>query len=144
MNWGWKIAILYGGFVTMMITLVVLSSQQDIPLVTEDYYEKDLQYETQMHRIANSKTLKEDVNVKYDAATQEIKVQFPKEIKDIEGEILCFRPSQEGIDFTINIEDLEENSTAFGTSEMLSGKWKIKITWEGDGEIYYKEAIIFI
>jgi hypothetical protein len=144
MNWGWKIAILYGGFVTMMITLVVLSSQQDIPLVTEDYYEKDLQYETQMHRIANSKTLKEDVNVKYDAAAQEIKVQFPKEIKDIEGEILCFRPSQEGIDFTINIEDLEENSTAFGTSEMLSGKWKIKITWEGDGEIYYKEAIIFI
>lgn len=144
MNWGWKIAILYGGFVTMMITLVVLSSQQDIPLVTEDYYEKDLQYETQMHRIANSKTLKEDVNVKYDAATQEIKVQFPKEIKDIEGEILCFRPSQEGIDFTINIEDLEEKSTAFGTSEMLSGKWKIKITWEGDGEIYYKEAIIFI
>lgn len=128
----------------MMITLVVLSSQQDIPLVTEDYYEKDLQYETQMHRIANSKTLKEDVNVKYDAAAQEIKVQFPKEIKDIEGEILCFRPSQEGIDFTINIEDLEENSTAFGTSEMLSGKWKIKITWEGDGEIYYKEAIIFI
>jgi hypothetical protein len=144
MNWGWKIAILYGGFVTMMITLVVLSSQQDIPLVTEDYYEKDLQYETQMHRIANSKTLKEDVNVKYDAAAQEIKVQFPKEIKDIEGEILCFRPSQEGIDFTINIEDLEEKSTAFGTSEMLSGKWKIKITWEGDGEIYYKEAIIFI
>ena len=144
MNWGWKIAILYGGFVTMMITLVVLSSQQDIPLVTEDYYEKDLQYETQMHRIANSKTLKEDVNVKYDAATQKIKVQFPKEIKDIEGEILCFRPSQEGIDFTINIEDLEEKSTAFGTSEMLSGKWKIKITWEGDGEIYYKEAIIFI
>jgi len=144
MNWGWKIAILYGGFVTMMITLVVLSSQQDIPLVTEDYYEKDLQYETQMHRIANSKTLKEDVNVKYDAATQEIKVQFPKEIKDIQGEILCFRPSQEDIDFTINIEDLEENSTAFGTSEMLSGKWKIKITWEGDGEIYYKEAIIFI
>lgn len=128
----------------MMITLVVLSSQQDIPLVTEDYYEKDLQYETQMHRIANSKTLKEDVNVKYDAAAQEIKVQFPKEIKDIEGEILCFRPSQEGIDFTINIEDLEEKSTAFGTSEMLSGKWKIKITWEGDGEIYYKEAIIFI
>jgi hypothetical protein len=144
MNWGWKIAILYGGFVTMMITLVVLSSQQDIPLVTEDYYEKDLQYETQMHRIANSKTLKEDVNVKYDAAAQEITVQFPKEIKDIEGEILCFRPSQEGIDFTINIEDLEEKSTAFGTSEMLSGKWKIKITWEGDGEIYYKEAIIFI
>ena len=144
MNWGWKIAILYGSFVTMMVTLVVLSSQQDIPLVTEDYYEKDLQYETQMRRIANSKELAEDVSVKYDAKTQQIKVQFPKEISEIEGEILCFRPSQEGIDFTLNLDNLKENATSFGTSEMLNGRWKIKITWEGDGEIYYKEAIIFI
>ena len=70
MNWGWKIAILYGSFVTMMVTLVVLSSQQDIPLVTENYYEKDLQYETQMQRIGNSKTLEKDVEVKYDLKQQ--------------------------------------------------------------------------
>ena len=92
MNWGWKIAILYGSFVTMMVTLVILSSQQDIPLVTKDYYEKDLQYETQMRRMANSKTLEEDVSVKYDLQTQKITIQFPKEISEIEGEILCFRP----------------------------------------------------
>ncbi|MFK7949855.1 MAG: FixH family protein [Saprospiraceae bacterium] len=144
MNWEWIIAILYGSFVTMMVTLVVLSSQQDIPLVTEDYYEKDLQYETQMQRIANSKELNEDVSVKYDAKTQQIKVQFPKEMSGIEGEILCFRPSQEGIDFTLSLDDLEENATTFGTSEMLNGRWKIKITWEGDGEIYYKESTIYI
>lgn len=144
MNWGWKIAILYGSFVAMMITLVVLSSKQDIPLVTEDYYEKDLQYETQMHRIANSKALKTDVNVAYNQENQQIEVQFPKGIDNITGEILCFRPSQEGLDFTLNIEDLEENVTSFGTSEMLSGRWKIKITWEGDGKIYYKEATVYI
>lgn len=144
MNWGWKIAILYGSFVAMMITLVVLSSKQDIPLVTEDYYEKDLQYETQMHRIANSKALKTDVIVTYNQESQQVDVQFPKEMKEIKGEILCFRPSQEGLDFTLNIEDLEENATSFGTSEMLSGRWKIKITWEGDGEIYYKEAMVYI
>lgn len=144
MNWGWKIVILYGSFVAMMVTLVVLSSQQDIPLVTEDYYEKDLEYETQMKRMTNSKQLKEDVVVKYDAKAQEIKIQFPKEMGEIEGEILCFRPSQEGIDFTLNLEDLENNSTQFGTSEMLNGRWKIKITWEGDGEIYYKETTVYI
>ena len=93
---------------------------------------------------ADSKTLNEDVSVKYDAQTQQINVQFPKEIGKVEGEILCFRPSQEGIDFTLNIEDLEENALQFGTSEMLNGRWKIKITWEGDGEIYYKESTIYI
>lgn len=144
MNWGWKIAILYGGFVTMMMTLVILSAQQDIPLVTEDYYEKDLQYETQMHRMANSKQLEKDVEVVYNAKNKQITVQFPKEMTDLTGEILCFRPSKEGIDFTLAIDQLNDNSKAFGTSEMIAGQWKIKITWEGDGTIYYKEAIIYI
>ena len=144
MSWGYKISILYGSFVVMMVTLVVLSSQQDIPLVTEDYYEKDLVYETQMQRIANSKTLEQDVEVKYDSKQQIISVQFPKEMNDLTGEILCFRPSQEGIDFTLDIDNLEENAMTFGTSEMLNGRWKIKITWENDGEIYYKETTVYI
>lgn len=144
MSWGWKITILYSSFVAMMVTLVVLSSQQDIPMVTENYYEKDLQYETQMQRMANTKSLTEDVKVVYIAQNQQITVQFPKEMKDLTGEILCFRPSQEGIDFTLPIKDLKENSITFGSSEMIKGRWKVKITWEGDGEIYYKEASIFI
>ena len=42
MSWGWKVTILYGGFVVMMVTLVVLCTQQDLPLVTKNYYEEDL------------------------------------------------------------------------------------------------------
>ena len=52
--------------------------------------------------------------------------------------------SQEGIDFTLDIDNLEENAMTFGTSEMLNGRWKIKITWENDGEIYYKETTVYI
>ena len=54
MSWGWKITLLYGGFVTMMVTLVVLSSQQDIPLVRDDYYEHDLKYNEHLTRMGNS------------------------------------------------------------------------------------------
>ncbi|NJN77278.1 MAG: hypothetical protein HC803_02260 [Saprospiraceae bacterium] len=144
MSWGWKITILYGGFVAMMVTLVVLCTQQDIPLVTEDYYEKDLQYESHIVRVANSKQLAEDVKVVYNQKTQQVTVTFPNEMTDLKGEILCFRPSQEGLDFTLPIENLKENTLIFGTSEMLKGRWKVKIDWEGDGEIYYKETAVFI
>lgn len=144
MSWGYRIAFLYGSFVVMMVTLVVLSSQQDIPLVTEDYYEKDLVYETQMQRISNSKELEQDVEVKYDSKQEQIIVQFPKGMNNITGEILCFRPSQEGIDFTLAIEALEANAMTFGTSEMLNGRWKVKITWEDENNIYYKETTVYI
>lgn len=144
MSWGWKITILYGSFVAMMVTLVVMSAKQDIPMVTEDYYEKDLQYESHMVRVSNSANLEKDVAVVYNQKTQQITVTFPQEMTDLKGEILCFRPSQEGLDFTLNLDEMKENTITFGTSEMLKGRWKVKIEWEGDGEIYYKEIAIFI
>jgi len=144
MSWGWKITILYGSFVAMMVTLVIMSARQDIPMVTEDYYEKDLQYESHMVRVSNSANLEKDVAVVYNQKTQQITVTFPKDITDFKGEILCFRPSQEGLDFTLNLDKMEGNTLTFGTSEMLKGRWKVKIDWEGDGEIYYKEMAIFI
>ena len=41
MSWGYKIMFLYLGFVAMILTLVVMSMQQDIHLVSENYYEKE-------------------------------------------------------------------------------------------------------
>lgn len=144
MNWGWKITLLYGGFVTMMVTLVVLSSQQDIPLVRNDYYEHDLKYNEHLTRMGNSQKLTKNVAVNYDEPNGKVTLQFPEEMKSLSGEILVFRPSQEGIDFTLPIEKLENNQLTFGTSEMLKGKWKLKINWENESTAYYKEVVLDI
>lgn len=144
MNWGWKITLLYGGFVTMMVTLVVLSSQQDIPLVRDDYYEHDLKYNEHLTRMGNSQKLTENVLVDYDEPNEKVRLQFPETMENLSGEVLVFRPSQEGIDFTLPIEQLENNQLTFGTSEMLKGKWKLKINWENQGTTYYKEVTLDI
>lgn len=144
MSWGWKITLLYGGFVTMMVTLVILSSQQDIPLVRDDYYEHDLKYNEHLIRMANSQKLTKNVGVNYDESNEKITLQFPEEMTSLSGDILVFRPSQEGIDFTLPIEQLTNNTLTFGTSEMLKGKWKLKINWENESKTYYKEVTLDI
>ena len=97
-----------------------------------------------MERVANSKQLEEDVKVVYNQKTQQITVTFPNEITDLGGEILCFRPSKAGLDFKLSVDDIKDKTITFGTSEMIKGRWKIKIDWNGDGELYYKETAIFI
>lgn len=144
MSWGWKITLLYGGFVMMMVILVVLSSQQDIPLVRKDYYEHDLKYNEHLIRMANSQKLTKNVAVKYDEPNEKITLQFPEAMESLSGEILVFRPSQEGIDFTLPIEKLKNNQLIFGTSEMLKGKWKLKINWKNNSTTYYKEVVLDI
>jgi hypothetical protein len=144
MNWGWKIALLYGSFVVMMLTLVFLCTQQEIPLVTENYYEKDLNYEEHIQREANSRTLTTDIQVKYNAQSQLVTLIFPNNFEQFEGDVLVFRPSAEGEDFTLPIAVNEKKEMVFGASEMRKGFWKLKINWQGDEMIFYKEAAVVV
>ena len=121
-----------------------MSSQQDIPLVRKDYYEHDLKYNEHLIRMANNHKLTKNVVVNYDKPNGKITLEFPEEMKKLSGEILVFRPSQEGLDFTLPIEKLINNRLIFGTSEMLKGKWKVKISWENNSTTYYKEVALDI
>ena len=38
LGWGWKIAILYGVFAVLIVSLVIASNRQHFDLVTDDYY----------------------------------------------------------------------------------------------------------
>lgn len=144
MNWGWGIGLLYSGFVAMMLVMVVLSSRQDVPLVREDYYEHDLKYNDHIERVSKTKEMGAEVTVKQDAATQTVTLQFPTEMTEITGEVLCFRPSQEGLDFTLPLENLKGNQLTFRSDKMLKGRWKLKITWQNGGNLFYKELTISV
>ena len=144
MSWGWKITALYLGFVLMMSTLVYLCTQQDILLVTDNYYEKDLQYDNHILRRQNTAQLEEDVTISYKPVNHQITIQFPKGFETIDGRILFYRPSKVGLDFSLPIEVNEENIVQIHTERLLEGHWRIKINWEGDGQIFYKETIVNI
>ena len=51
-NWGWKIAILYGGFVCFMLVMVFIASNQKVELVTTNYYEEELKYQSHIDKMA--------------------------------------------------------------------------------------------
>ena len=40
MNWGHKILFLYIGFVLLVLIMVFLAYRQDVPLVSDDYYQR--------------------------------------------------------------------------------------------------------
>ena len=41
MNWGYKIIVVYAVFISGMLFLAFKSTEQNIQLVTEDYYTKE-------------------------------------------------------------------------------------------------------
>ena len=56
-NWGTGIGLFYVVFVVIMVSMVMFSARNNIDLVQEDYYEKDLNYES--FRLARENSRKE-------------------------------------------------------------------------------------
>src|SRR5664279_4484108 len=95
MNWGYKIVVVYVIFVTGMLFLVYKSSTQNIELVTEDYYAKELVYQQKIDAVKRAGLLSAPVNIKF--INHELTIYFPKDFasKKIAGDVTLYCPSDE-------------------------------------------------
>ncbi len=143
-GWGTKIAILYIGFVVLVISMVVVSMNQKIDLVSEDYYPKELVFQNQINSTNNANALLDTIANKI--TVNGVDLQFPQEFKgkNVNGKIEFFRPSDATKDFTTDIK-LDSTAHQFISSKgLISGKYKMQISWEADKKTYYSVNTIFI
>ncbi|MEM7513433.1 MAG: FixH family protein [Bacteroidota bacterium] len=144
MSWGWKITLLYLGFVSFMTMLVIGTTTTRFHLVTEDYYQKEQLVDDHFIRVKNTEKLAQPVSILYQAEPREIQISFPDEIGKVEGEILCYRPSNSDLDKTFPFSLDEEQTVRLDASNLLHGVWKIQIDWEGDGQSFFSGKVVVI
>jgi len=130
-RWGIGLFALYGVFVLFMLSLVMYVSLQDIQVVEEDYYQKDLAYQEQIDRMNRTDKLEKKLTIDFSPENGNIQVNFPVEInKDISGVIEFFRPSNSRLDFEIAIEADSLGIQEIELEPMARGYWKMKMSWK--------------
>lgn len=139
-NWGTGIALAYCLFAGTLVFVVIQSTKYDHSLVRDDYYAADLDYQQHYNKLSNSKNLAHTLAVQHRAAEQQIQVIFPKELEQISGNILFFRPSDSQQDFSVAIQADEQHQQIISTTQLQKGLWKLKIDWSANGEQFYKEV----
>lgn len=144
MSWGYRVTILTLGFVSFMTFLVIGAFRQNFDLVTEDYYGKELQFQSQIEKQKNQQALKE--NISYTFTDQSIRVKFPSDFegKKIEGTALFYRPSDATKDVNVNIGAVKEGILEVNKSQFVLGFYKIQIDYKVDGVEYYFEDALMI
>ncbi len=144
MNWGWKIVVVYGAFVVMTLSMAFFFMRQKVDLVADDYYKQEIEYQGQMDKISNAKSLENPVDISYSMENRAITLIFPGEHipKGIKGKIHFYRPSNadEDKEFEINLKDSGEQ--VIGVSSLSKGLWKLKISWTAGGEAYFDEKVV--
>lgn len=132
-------------FIALMAMMVVYSFRQDLNMVTDNYYEKDLQYQQQIEKIKNTRSLIEKPQVLYRSTDKIVSITFPERINnDIEGEIQLFRPSDHKMDKSYKISLDEYGRQLIHVSALSRGEWYVKLMWTDQHDEFYDEVKIFI
>ena len=139
--WGKGIFIFYGAFVAFMLAIVIYAAMQDFHLVERDYYQKEIEYQSQIDAINNANKLLEKPEWVINHAEKVLTFKFPESIMDniVSGEVLLYNPSGSSRDVSVNIEPDQSGLQLVSTKSLSRGLWKLKMSWEDDLQDYYLE-----
>ena len=145
MNWGLRIILLYTAFVGGMLFLVYKCTQQNIDLVSPDYYAQEIKYQEKIDRLNNSQHQDVRLAVVYAVEKDLIQITFPSSStsNNTTGEIVLFRPDNSKLDFKIPI-DIADGVQNIPTDKLSKGLWRVKSSWSTNETPYYQEEKIII
>lgn len=141
MDWGKGIVITLILFVSMMVGLVIICvKQDDIHLVTQNYYEEEIKYQDKIDQMVNANSLDYKVMV-YDSQLKKVDLKLPVGSK---GTLHFFRPSDARLDQKITFDVINLNTNGFDLTSLKPGYWRVKLTWSENGVDYFHEEKINI
>ena len=125
--------------------LLYLSAQR-IDLVTNDYYEKSIDYQDQIDRVNRTNELPTGFKIENLSTRNELILSFPSSFVDqkIAGEITLYRPSDSTMDITLPIQLNEQRTQVIRTSLLTRGLWRVKINCTVDTLEYYHEELLVL
>ncbi len=145
--WRWPvgIAVIYGSFVILLLSALVVFNMNNIELVQDDYYADQVKYQEQIDRIARAKNLQKPVKIELQHEQQAVVLQFPEFFSpdSLEGSITFYRPSSRALDYTLPLNLDQNRQQKLTVANLAKGLWKIKVAWEADGKDYYQEQTIY-
>ncbi len=139
LNWGTGIVLAIIGFMGFILYFVISMSIDDnchYDLVSDSYYQKELEYQKTINATKNAKELKENIKIK--KSSEGLKVYFPTEFnsKGITGKVSLYRPSDKRLDFEIPIS-ISNAYLLVPEKSLLGGRWNIIVSWKYKSKDYF-------
>ncbi|GHA56973.1 FixH family protein [Pontibacter akesuensis] len=134
--------VLFMGYIAMF---VYRAMNQDVDLVSTNYYEQEIKYQDHINKVGRTKAAG-DVAINYNAENNSILVQLPQSLKGqaILGTVNLFRPSDDKLDQELPLQLGRDMSQLVETAELEKGLWKVRVNFTAQDEAYFAEQTITI
>ncbi len=141
-GWGTGTAIFFAAFIVFMMVLVLLASRQGVQLVTEDYYEKELEFQDVQERMARADQLPEPL--RWELKGNTLLLDFPEAAGvEFRGSLVFYNPSNEAKDQRMDFSTVND-SLLLDLGALTAGRYTLKVECQHGGVEYYSEGMLLI
>lgn len=141
-NWGTKIALSFVLFGVFILYMVVQAFREDFDLVTENYYQEELQYQTRIQEKAN--LLQSGDEIAIEPGQDDVIFRFPESFRNAKGTIYFYHPSKKLFDKTFQVVLNDQNQQSINRDELVRGRYKVKVSWQVGGLSYFQEKELYL
>ncbi len=142
-HWGHGIALFYSLFALTLVVVVIKSTAFDNSLVTEEYYQRDINYQAEYNRRQNSDQLVQQVSL--EKVEGQYRVVFPERIAaDAKGTLHFYRPSSAKDDRIIPIKVDAAGGMNLSLTGLKPGRYRAILEWSSGGKDYWDEFSLVV
>ena len=141
-HWGHGIAVFFSVFVIFMLTLLYLSRQERIDLVTDEYYAEEIKYEDRLNQIRNANEA--GLELFTTKNTEFLELELRGLGAEVKGTVFFYRPSDASLDLSIDLE-LDSNSMMkVPLQRFAKGMYSLQVEIEANGKSYFLQKNLSI
>jgi nitrogen fixation protein FixH len=132
--WPLGIILTFVVFISGTIGLVVLAATQRTDLVSANYYEQEIKYQSHIDSVDRTKELGTNASITYDAALKRILITVPAEQAraGVSGYIELYRPSTAGLDRQFPMDMKYSRVQSIDVSNLKPGLWRVRAVWSAN------------
>lgn len=141
-NWGKGIVLAFSLFCGFVVTIVVLAFQEDFDLVSDTYYRDELNFQHQIDSKSNLAQSQSEVLL--EQGDKALTLHFPVVFEGAEGIVHFYHPSRAIFDRKYEINLDSDNRQVIVKTDLVKGRYKVRMTWTVAAISYYQESEIFL
>jgi nitrogen fixation protein FixH len=144
--WPLGILLAFALFILGTAGLIVLAASQRSDLVSDNYYEQEIQYQARMDSLDRVRQLGTAASAAYDAKGGRILIALPAEHagRPVTGQVQLYRPSAAGLDRQFKLEPDANGAQWLDATDLPRGLWKVRVAWRVEGQEYFLDQKIVI
>jgi nitrogen fixation protein FixH len=144
--WPLGLGLAFALFIGGTLALIVFSSLHRSDLVTPDYYEQEVRYQSRIDQANRTHLFRGQIAVTFDTARHAIRIELPRghARRSPHGSIHLYRPSAAELDRHIELQVDADGTQWVDAAGLRPGLWKVRVQWRVDEEDYFVDETLVL